>query len=240
MQTQDVLERVRQLRATGATPKVVARALGLPPAQVAPLVRAVAAEAGRPSGDGQTGERAVVGCWVSAGWSEGVTVTGHPQWREHRPGKFGADGLAGVLIARAKRPGRVTICGYLVDAYCLGVKDALGPKGVDDGPALEHLKEQFFAAFGPQPPVVAPLELAQHLVFGAVEYARGLGFRPHPDFAAAARHLGSWTGPSAITFGKDGKPLYIQGPHDNAARVVRTLQASVGEGNYDFVIVMPA
>ena len=30
------------------------------------------------------------------------------------------------------------------------------------------------------------LELARHLVFGAVDYARGLGFEPHPDFARGA------------------------------------------------------
>jgi len=44
-------------------------------------------------------------------------------------------------------------------------------------------------------------------VFSAVEYARGLGFEPHADFAPAAGHLGPWTGPSAITFGRDGKPF---------------------------------
>ena len=39
-----LLERVRALRATGRSPKQIARALGLRPAQVTPLVRLVAAE----------------------------------------------------------------------------------------------------------------------------------------------------------------------------------------------------
>jgi hypothetical protein len=38
------LERVRALRATGRTPKDIARALGLRPAQVDTLVRRIAAE----------------------------------------------------------------------------------------------------------------------------------------------------------------------------------------------------
>jgi hypothetical protein len=65
-------------------------------------------------------------------------------------------------------------------------------------------------------------------VFSAVEYARGLGFEPHADFAPAAGHLGPWTGPSAITFGRDGKPFYVSGPYDNASKVMKTLQSTVG------------
>jgi hypothetical protein len=69
-----------------------------------------------------------------------------------------------------------------------------------------------------------PLELAQQLVYGGEEYARGLGFEPHPDYAPAKALLGEWTGPSAITFGRDGKPFYFQGPHDNPRKIPRTLQ----------------
>lgn len=69
-----------------------------------------------------------------------------------------------------------------------------------------------------------PLELAQHLVLGAVEYARSLGFMPHRDFRRTRRALGSWDGPSAITFGKDGKPLYVNGPYDDPERVLATLE----------------
>ncbi len=66
---------------------------------------------------------------------------------------------------------------------------------------------------------------------------RGLGFGPHPDFAAAEGHLGSWAGPGAITFGKDGKPLYISGPYDDPGPVIRTLERTVGRGNFEFLAV---
>jgi len=42
MADDDVMERVRALRQKGCSPKEIARTLGLPPATVAPLVRAVA------------------------------------------------------------------------------------------------------------------------------------------------------------------------------------------------------
>jgi hypothetical protein len=70
-----------------------------------------------------------------------------------------------------------------------------------------------------------------------VAYARGLGFGPHPDFAAAEGHLGSWAGPGAITFGRDGKPLYISGPYDDPGPVIRTLERTVGRGNFEFLAV---
>jgi hypothetical protein len=85
----------------------------------------------------------------------------------------------------------------------------------------------------------APLELAQDLVFGAVDYARSLGFDPHRDFSLAAPHLGTWQPPGRIRFGRDGMPYFQQGPYDNPNRVMRTLDRSVGPGNYQFTAVGP-
>jgi hypothetical protein len=234
MDWDELIEQIRAMRAKGATPKAIARAVGLTPAQVAPLIRAVAAEL-----EAAAPEPAVVACRVSPGWRTGLTVAGHPEWRDVPDADSGASigaGLVNVLVAREHRRDRdrVSICGYLVDAYCLGVKNAVGPRSMDRHDLPDFIT-QYFSAFA-DPPLAAPLELARHLVFGAIEYARGLGFEPHPDFAAAAGHLGSWTGPSAITFGHHGKPLFVQGPYDDANRVLRTLERSVGHGNFDFLM----
>jgi hypothetical protein len=103
---------------------------------------------------------------------------------------------------------------------------------------LPEFRRRFFAAFDADP-VQAPIELVQHLVWGAVEYARGLGFEPHHDLWAAAGHLERLQGPSAISFGKDGKPFYVEGPHDDATRHLRTLERSVGKGNFSFEMSVP-
>jgi hypothetical protein len=81
-----------------------------------------------------------------------------------------------------------------------------------------------------------PLELAQHLVLGSVAYARRLGFEPQREFRRAGRALGPWEGPSAITFGKDGKPHYLNGPHDNTERVLATLERTVGRGGFHYTV----
>jgi hypothetical protein len=214
------------LRAQGQAPKQIARTLGIRPAEATRLVRAAAAQA-------SVGEPALVGCWISPTWSTGLGLGDHPDWPTDDNPAVGTDGLVSVLVARRHRFDKVTVCGFLADVYCLGVKNALGPETMDDL-GLKHFVQAFFDGYHDDP-IEAPLELAQEIVFGSVDYARGLGFEPHPDFEDTKGHLGAWTGPSTITFGKDGKPFYISGPHDNPAPVIRTLESSVGEGNYNFL-----
>ena len=230
MTNPELIERVRELRQRGRTPKEIARSLGLPPAAVAPLIRAVAATQPKK-------EAPLVGCWVNQGWAAGLTVAGHADW----PGagvtaQSGQSGLVSILVAR-DGGGSVSVCGYLVDVWCLGVKNAIGPKSVARR-KLPEFTDSYFRSFD-QPPLAAPIDLARHVVFGAIAYARELGFEPHPDFAGCASHLGPWEGRSDITFGLEGKPMYIQGPHDNAAQVMRTLRRSVGDGNYDYLSQIP-
>jgi hypothetical protein len=227
---EELLRQVRQLRHAGLSVKQIARELGENPRHVASLVNAAAAEDTPHEADPD-----VVGCWVSPGWSIGLTVKGHPEWRDSEDSGDFPGGMAAVLVARRHRTNRVSVCGYLVDTYCLGVKDALGPRVMSDRD-LPAFIQAYFGAFEPAgPPLRAPLELARHLVFGSVDAARRLGFDPHPDLASAADHLGPWDADSAITFGRDGVPFYIAGPYDDAASVIATLVRSVGEDNFTFV-----
>ncbi|MGH3897087.1 MAG: helix-turn-helix domain-containing protein [Pseudonocardiaceae bacterium] len=220
----NLLARARELRAAGRSPKEIARALGVRPSTVAPLMRDIAREAAA-----DEPESAVTGCWVSPGWRAGLTVDGHEEWPDLGASDHAASGLIGVAVARRYRPRRVTVCGYLVDVYCLGVKNALGPDAMNERD-LPAFVRTFFSAFGHAgTPMEAPLDLARHLVWGAVDYARELGFSPHSDFQATSGHLGAWQETSDITFGRDGVPFYVQGPYDGPA-VIRTLTRSVGEG----------
>lgn len=129
--------------------------------------------------------------------------------------------------------GSVSVCGYLVDLWCLGVKDALGPKSVDRR-KLPGFIDWYFRSYD-QPPLAAPIDLARHLIFGAVKYAHELGFEAHQDFAGCVNHLGPWEENSDITFGREGSPMYIQGPYDDAARIIRTLRRSVGDDSFHYL-----
>lgn len=227
MNSDELTERVRELRMKGCSPKEIARALGVQPATVATIVRVVAAaDEGNANG--------TVKCWVSPGWSTGLLVD-RPDWPDVDTASSTGSGLANVLVAREEKGTKVSVCGYLVDVFCLGVKDIIGPRMMNRS-AVPELSAAFFSAYRARP-LVIPLELAQHLVLGAVEFARDLGFAPAAGFDAIRGYLEPWTGPSAIRFGLQGKPFFIQGPYDNAARIHRTLERSVGDGNFHFTSV---
>ncbi|MGW6503760.1 helix-turn-helix domain-containing protein [Nonomuraea angiospora] len=220
----DLKDRVRELRAEGRSPKEIAKVLKVSPSVVAPLVRAIASEA-------PAAEPEVVGCWVNVGWSEGLTVDPACGWVDEAP-DAGVGGLVCVLVARRHTWDRMTVAGFLADVYCLGAKNAIGPDVLDDRD-LRRFRQYFFGEYaGFQE---APIELARNLVFGSVDYARTLGFEPHEDFAPAAEVLGKWEGDAAITFGRDGRPFYAQGPDDDPARVLRTLRRTLSDEDFDYV-----
>jgi hypothetical protein len=221
-----LLDEVRRMRAQGASPKTIARTLAVRPAVVAPLVRQVAAEAPAVGIE----DAALAGSWVSPGWSNELLVRMRDGWSDVRVGPAGPAGIVLVLVARAGRGDRVSVCGYLVDTFCLGVKNTIGPERMRkrDLPSFVRL---YFVAF-PSPALRAPIELAQHLVHGAVAFAAGLGFDPHPDFAATRGHVGELAEPCAFTFGREGRPLYVAGPNDDPVAVMEQLRAAVGRDGF--------
>ncbi|HEY0790473.1 MAG TPA: hypothetical protein VGD78_05355 [Chthoniobacterales bacterium] len=147
-------------------------------------------------------------------------------------------GLGYVVVSRFKSGGRVEAGIFLVDMYCLGVKNAMFEQVTT--PAYEgRVLEEFFQ--GRQ----EPLEpwCARKLVEGAVRYAAHLGFQPHADYKKACRVFGGIDPkacPREFTFGREGKPYYVQSPYDSLQRteqIVAILKARCGEGNFHYLLV---
>ncbi len=143
-------------------------------------------------------------------------------------------GLGLVVIARAARYNQITVCSYLLDIWCLGVKDTIPPRTVDRI-KFKEFTESLFEPF-PGKPQEVPLEVAQGMIFSACEYALSLGFQPHKDFEKSRSHIGEWDERIRIECGRDGKPFYVSGPHDNPQKIMETLKRSRGENNFDFLI----
>jgi hypothetical protein len=226
---EQTMQRIRELRARELSPKEIARSLGMRPAIVSDLVRKLATEREAISTDTDH-----FACLLNAGWSAGLSINGHSEWHDTGADQS-TDGLVTAFVARRCRHRRgATVCVYLLDVYCLGVKNAMGPDTIDEQ-ALRRLTDHVFSGY-PAPPITAPIELVRDLVLGAAEYARRLGFAPHPDFEQARAHLAPWAGPSAITFRHNGKPTYISGPHDDPNRVLHTLHRAVGRTGFNYTI----
>jgi hypothetical protein len=78
---------------------------------------------------------------------------------------------------------------------------------------------------------VEPL-VAQSVVYHAIEYARSLGFAPHPDFPEALfgpRPSELLDTPRA----RPEQPFYVPGPEDDVAEVIARLSAAVGPDGFD-------
>ena len=40
-----------------------------------------------------------------------------------------------------------------------------------------------------------------------------------------------------IELGRQGKPFYVSGPYDNSDKIVASLRETVGEGNFDYLML---
>jgi hypothetical protein len=115
VQSDERLERVRLLREQGRTPQGDRVRRGVRPAEASQLIRAAAVltQAAAP-------EPALAGCWISPGWSTGLTIGDHPGRPLGDDPAGGTEGLIAVLAARRVRYGKVSVCGYVAGVCCLG------------------------------------------------------------------------------------------------------------------------
>jgi hypothetical protein len=142
-----------------------------------------------------------------------------------------------VVVSRYSGSGLVAAGVFLIDAYCLGVKDAfalLKPRaeyeqmldGMRQAVTLRRVEPAY----------------AKKLVVGAIAYARNLGFEPHEDYELPSKVLADIDETACqteFTFGQDGKPLFIAGPNDTPERcqqVIDTLHRRFGPEGYHFMM----
>ncbi|WP_017323965.1 response regulator transcription factor [Synechococcus sp. PCC 7336] len=227
---------IANLRALGLSPKQIARKLGLRVAEVKGVVQAQARESAISNADAR-GLAPIADCWVASNTAEALFGSEGKRFaRKNKKADEAGSGLAVVLVARKPGYNRFVVCNYLVDYWCLGVKDAMGPKQLN-GDEYTHYLKLVYAASEDKPQRIS-LAQAQAIVFGAEQYAAGLGLKPHPDFEACRAHLGEWDGQNPIECGRDGKPFYFAGPYDDAEAIMRTLEQNVGPGNFEYTIAL--
>jgi hypothetical protein len=148
-------------------------------------------------------------------------------------------GIGHVVVARFRGNGDVEIGAFLIDTYCLGVKDSFYTR-VGSAEYDSSVLEKIILAANRKP--LDPPS-ARKLVEDAAAYAQNLGLAPHPDYRQGCRVFGGIkTSDSNATFvfGKDGKPFYVQGPHDSFAtcqRIMNQLRARCGKDGFKFLVL---
>ncbi|MBF0568842.1 MAG: hypothetical protein HQK95_08255 [Nitrospirae bacterium] len=143
-------------------------------------------------------------------------------------------GMGHVIISRRVSGDRIGFCMFLLDVYCLGVKNAFASTVT----MAEY--ERKIVHSGINQFVDIQCACAVKLVEDAVAYAKGLGFSPQKDYGGAKKIFGDINPKDCsteYTFGKDGKPYFITGPHDTLAtckKIMDTLTKSCGSDGFHF------
>jgi hypothetical protein len=147
-------------------------------------------------------------------------------------------GLGQMVLARRAPGGKIACAVFLVDVFCLGVKDAFW-RMLSVAEYEETIDE--IGRFGSLQPV-APEYFAK-LLTGAVEYAKSAGFFPHPDYRGA-RLLLAGIDPSQcdeeFEFGHEGKPFYVEGPNDGALPQFKAYLRGIDEDRDPTVLLLDA
>lgn len=143
-------------------------------------------------------------------------------------------GTAQVIIAREKMNGEKIFASLFIDFWCMGVKDVI--YDIVDEETFETICDTLKNSI-PTDSLTSDPNFAFNLIYGAVEYAEDLGIAPHKDFEIAQYVLDDVEDIEYIdiTFGRDGKPVYIPSENDNVGKILKTLNDKVGPENYVYL-----
>ncbi len=152
-------------------------------------------------------------------------------------------GIGTVIISRQTPDGDIAVSAFVVDVFCLGVKNALfnvfnefeyentvKPRLMDSNKGCKYES-------------VHPT-CAIKLIKGAVHYADKLGFSPHRDYKSKKGIFGNIDVspcPVKYVYGQDGKPNYVRGPNESTQqvkRIINQLDKKCGKGNYHYLVML--
>jgi hypothetical protein len=222
----ETLEAINHLRSLKLSPKQIARQLGLRPAEVSAAIKQQAID--------QAAEQGPVLPPLHSCTINELAAAMLLNRREVSPLDLSISeaGKTHVFVLRLDR-GKYLLTAFLVDFWCLGIKDCFGPRKM-------QLNEYAFILENNRkktgrPMIEISLEEAQSIVYGAVDYAQALGFKPHKDFERLKTHLGPRPDTLIpIAFGRQGKPFYEEGIDDDAGKVLATLRKNLSPDEFDY------
>lgn len=171
------------------------------------------------------GERMLAGCR----WPVTESRISESLWEE---------GIGYAVLVRRGPGGTAAMGLFLLDVYCLGVKDVV--MRVEPEHSVSAMLAQL-SKKGCRWRNVSP-EHVRKLVDCSMGYALSLGLAPHRDCAAAMKLFGDIDASQCsveFVFGCEGKPRYISGPNDSRMRskaVVDTLQRTCGPDGFHYLV----
>jgi hypothetical protein len=130
-------------------------------------------------------------------------------------------GIGTVILARGITASYLTLGVFLVDTWCLGIKDTYF-RSLD----AEDFEMMIESLDDTTPMASVDPSYARKLLRDLAAWSQSIGFAPHRDFAAVERIFGDTSADASdavFRFGRDGKPTYIPGPNDTAPLIQRRI-----------------
>ena len=154
-------------------------------------------------------------CLINEGWEEG--------------------GLAQIMVARKHITGNITMGLFLVDTFCLGVKNTFFRFNIS-----EHIYNDFKEEVFEGESVEIDYTLAHNIIYGALEFAEEYGLYPDKSFSNVTKYIlddDKDVDIIELEFGKDGKPfLVITDENEPYKKYLSILDENAGPGNYTFLL----
>ena len=144
-------------------------------------------------------------------------------------------GIGTVILARGVTRHHLAVGIFLLDVFCLGVKDVM----------FESVESEVFEMYMEATDAGAPMvsvdpSYARKLLRDLAAWSQSIGFPPHRDFAAVEPIFGDVNADASdavFRFGRDGKPFYMPGPFESATvirRRIEHLQKHLGDDGFKF------
>lgn len=149
-----------------------------------------------------------------------------PDWKE--------DGEAQIIITRQRSNGNLVMGAFLVDTFCLGVKDAGYNEDIPVSVFEEHLDE-YRDDIGMEE---ISYNEAHNIIYGAIAFAEDGGIKLSKEFYPAGYILEEDTEDIPLIeyeFGKDGKHFLVIGSDRGETKYLHTLQKNLGD-DFDYVM----
>jgi hypothetical protein len=141
--------------------------------------------------------------------------------------------MANVVVVRSHSNGNKTLGMYLVDLFCLGVKDSTFRFNQSMLEYEEFISEISDAAF-----TKIDYELAHNIIYAGIEFAETFGIYPCKEFQEVTRYILEEDTDAIdvieIECGYDDKPMIIVGPHNKIQmqKTIAHLEKKVGKDGF--------
>ena len=138
-----------------------------------------------------------------------------------------------VIVVRRHPNDKFTLATYLLDIFCLGVKDTFYRLRLDE---FEY--EEFFDKYTSMEVKEITYNEAHNWIYGAIAFAEEAGIAPHKDFNVTQYMLEEDTEDIPLieyNYGKDGKHFLVAMSQLELSRYIPILKKNLGD-DFDYVL----